>query len=691
MPVTTAGSSGFCFGVKHAVETAHNMLKDKASGKYSGDLVMLGELIHNEIVLNELTRGGFIICGSASEVPEGATVLIRAHGVPPSETRILEDKGCSIVDCTCPFVAKIHRIVAGAASEHKNIIVAGGKGHPEVLGICGYAEGYGVGVAVIGSPEEIGGIPFELKDSILVSQTTFSAAVFKNICANIENKIANNCIFDTICSTTENRQKEAASLSEQSDVMLVIGSGKSSNTNKLFDICRGRCVRTYLISDVTDAAELIREGKIKPQDRVGITAGASTPEAIILEVVQTMDENDVKTNQEQIDASFAEALEQLASVKRNAVVKGEIIRADADFVYVDVHDKSEGKIPLREFTNDPDFDLDKAVEEHQEITVVVKSIKNSDQGKEIILSKSQLDFEKNKAAIQEAFENKTPVDVKITSVVKEGIIGSYGGVDIYIHKTQIGMGNPGELKDYVGQTLTIRITKFDTEKHRLRISGSHRVLETDERKAKAEEIWNSIEVGKHYKGVVRSLPDFGAFIDIGGVDGLCHNSELSWKRIRKPSEVLSVGDEVDVYIKSFDRDSKKISLGYKKEEDDPYYNIEERVPVGSTIKGTVVRLTDFGAFVQLEPDLDALCHVSQISTKRLEKPSDVLKVGDEVMAKVIKIQPESRRISISIKEVQPIDPEDVPEDVEDEAVPAAEAAEEAPAVEATDAAAPAEE
>ena len=678
MPVTTAASSGFCFGVKSAVETAHKMLEEKASGKYSGDLVMLGELIHNETVLKELTDGGFIICNSASYVPEGSTVLIRAHGVPPSEKDILESKGCQIVDCTCPFVSKIHKIVAGAASEGKNIIVAGGKGHPEVLGICGHAEGCGVGVCVISSEGEIKDIPFALSESILVSQTTFSSVEFNKICANIENKIANNCIFDTICSTTENRQKEAASLSERSDVMLVIGSGKSSNTNKLFDICRSRCCRTYLIGDAGTAADLIREGKVRPGDRIGITAGASTPEAIILEVVHTMDENGVKTNQEQIDASFAEALEQLASVKRNAVVKGEITSADADFVYVDVHDKSEGKIPRREFTNDPDFDLDKAIEDHQEITVKVISIKNSDQGKEIILSKSQLDFEKNKTVIQEAFENKTPVDVKITSVVKDGIIGSYGGVDVYIHKTQIGMGNPGELKDYIGQTLTIRITKFDTEKHRLRISGSHRVLETDERKAKADEIWNSIEEGKHYKGIVRSLPDFGAFIDIGGVDGLCHNSELSWKRIRKPSEVLNVGDEVDVYVKSFDRDSKKISLGYKKEEDDPYYNIEERVPVGSTIKGTVVRLTDFGAFVQLEPDLDALCHVSQISSKRLEKPSDVLKIGDEVMAKVIKIQPESRRISISIKEIQPIDPEEdetfeAAEDVAAEAAPAEDA------------------
>ena len=667
MPVKTAESSGFCFGVKHAVETAHKMLEDKASGKYSGDLVMLGKLIHNEIVLSELTDGGFAICDSAEEVPEGSTVLIRAHGVPPSEIRILEGKNCTIVDCTCPFVSKIHKIVLKAASENKNIIVTGSKGHPEVLGICGQAEGYDVKVCVISTPEEVDSIPFPLSDSILVSQTTFSAQIFDKICANIENKIANNCIFDTICSTTESRQKEAASLSAQSDVMLVIGSGNSSNTTKLFAICQSHCDRTYLIADVSDARRIIAEGNVKPGDRVGITAGASTPEAIILEVVHTMNENDVMTNQEQTDAIFAEALEQLASIRRNAVVKGEITSADADFVYVDVHDKSEGKIPRREFTNDPDFDLEKAIEDHQEITVVVKSIKNSDQGKEIILSKSQVDFEKNKAAVQEAFENKTPIDVKIVSVVKDGIIGSYGGVDIYIHKTQIAAGNPGELKDYVGQTLTIRVTKFDTEKHRLRISGSHRIIESDERKAKAEEVWNSIEVGKHYKGIVRSLPDFGAFIDIGGVDGLCHISELSWKKIRKPSEVLSIGDEVDVFVKEFDPESKKISLGYKKEEDDPYYDIENRVPVGSTIKGTVVRLTDFGAFVQLEPDLDALCHVSQISSQRLDKPSDVLKIGDEVMAKVIKIQPESRRISISIKEVQPIDPE-LPEEAAEEAV-----------------------
>ncbi len=290
------------------------------------------------------------------------------------------------------------------------------------------------------------------------------------------------------------------------------------------------------------------------------------------------------------------------------------------------------------------------------VTVVVKSIRNTDQGKEIILSKSQLDFEKNKKVIEEAYENKTQITATITGVVKDGVIANYGGIDIYIHKTQLKIGEVSDLESYKGQQIDIVITKVDTEKHRLRVSGSHRAIVAAERKAKADEIWNNIEVGKRYTGIVRSLPDFGAFVDIGGVDGLVHITELSWKRIRKSSDVLSIGEEIEVYVKSFDPETKKISLGYKKAEDDPYYNIEERIPVGSVVKGTVVRITDFGAFVQLEPDLDALCHVSQISNVRLNKPSDVLTEGQEVIAKVTDIKPEQRRISISIKDVAPIDP-----------------------------------
>ena len=671
MKVTVAQSSGFCFGVKNAVKAAEEAVKNPPLGK---PLVMLGDIVHNTMVVDSLKKGGFTVVENASDVPEGAFVLIRAHGITPEEKEILEKRGCEIKDCTCPFVSKIHKIVREHALEGKNIIVTGGKGHPEVVGICGETYGTGVKCAVISSPEELETLDFPLSSAILVSQTTFSSEVFKEICKKAENQIAFKYLFDTICITTESRQKEAASLSAKSDSMLVIGSSHSSNTTKLLDICKGRCARTFLVNSAGEAGRLIAEGKILPDDRVGITAGASTPEAIILEVVQKMNEDEnKKTENQQIDSDFANALDSLAQVRRGAIVKGTITSADSDFVYVDVHDKSEGRIARREFESDPDFDLDKAVAEHAEVTVKVRSIKNSDQGKEIILSKNDVEAEKGRAEIEEAFANKTPIEVKITRTVKDGLIGTFKGIDVYIHRTQIKHGEVKDLDPFIGQTMEIRITEFDTEKGRLRISGSHRVIASEERAKKSAEVWDNIEEGKRYIGTVRSLVDFGAFIDIGGVDGLVHVSELSWSRNAKPSDVLKVGDQVEVYVKSFDKDTKKISLGYKRLEDDPYYNIEERMPLGCIVKGTVVRLTKFGAFVQLEPDLDALCHVSQISSERLDKPEDALTVGQEVQAQVTEIDTEMRRISISIKAVAPIDPVKSEEEATAEEAPAEDA------------------
>ncbi|MBQ6018311.1 MAG: bifunctional 4-hydroxy-3-methylbut-2-enyl diphosphate reductase/30S ribosomal protein S1 [Clostridiales bacterium] len=673
MNVTIARSSGFCFGVKNAVTAAEEAVAAKADGR---KLVMLGEIVHNRYVVDKLLAGGFVICETAEEVPENSIVIIRAHGVTPEEIAILCSKNCEIRDMTCPFVSKIHKIVRENAQKGMNIIITGTQGHPEVTGILGEAEGTGVKCAVIKAPEDLDNLDFPLESAILISQTTFSSYMFEKICNTVKNKIEKINLFDTICITTESRQKEAASLSEISDSMIVIGSAHSSNTTKLLEICKGRCARTFLVNSGAEVGRLISEGKILPTDKVGITAGASTPEAIILEVVQQMNEEEKITNQG-FDTEFANAVDLIAQVRRGAVVKGTITSADDDYVYVDVHDKSEGRISRKEFDSDPDFDLDKAIAEHTEVTVKVRSIKNSDQGKEIILSKNDVESEKGRAEIEEAYKNKTPIDVKITRTVKDGVIGTYKGVDIYIHRTQIKTGDVKDLESYVGQSLEILVTKFDTEKGRLRISGSHRIIVSEERRKKSAEIWDNIEEGKHYTGVVRSLVDFGAFIDIGGVDGLVHVSELSWSRNAKPSDVLKVGDEIDVYVKAFDKETKKISLGYKRLEDDPYYNIEERMPVGCTVQGTVVRLTKFGAFVQLEPDLDALCHVSQISSRRLEKPEDALSVGQVVQAKVIKIEPEARRISISIKEVAPIDPE-LPEEEAAEEAPVEEAPAEAP-------------
>jgi len=321
-----------------------------------------------------------------------------------------------------------------------------------------------------------------------------------------------------------------------------------------------------------------------------------------------------------------------------------------------VRDKSEGRIPRHEFDGDPDFDLDQAIADHTEIDVYVRNIRNSDMGKEIVLSKARVDFGKYKALIEEAFAEKTPIQVKVVNIVKDGVIATYGGVDIYIHRTQLEMGTVTDLEEYKGKTLEILVTQYDPDKKRLRVSGSRRALLNNMRKEKAEEVWSTIEPGKVYTGTVRSLTDFGAFVDIGGVDGLVHVSELSWKRIRHPSEVVSVGDKIDVFVKDFDPEKKRISLGYKRQTDDPYHDVEYRFPVGSIVHGTVVRMFPFGAFVEIAPGVDALCHISQISNVRLSKPNDVLTEGMEVDARVLEVSNEARRVSISIKEVEPIDP-----------------------------------
>jgi (E)-4-hydroxy-3-methyl-but-2-enyl pyrophosphate reductase len=764
MKILLAKSSGFCFGVKHAIDMADRLIADPPPAR---PIYMLGALIHNRQVIRELNDQGMRTADSTDEVEAGSTVLIRAHGVTPATLCELEKKNCNIVNCTCPFVTKIHRIVRQAYLKGSSIIIAGTPGHAEVEGINGECNGEGL---VISSSEEAEKQQFSENHWILVAQTTFSFAEYQNICVILKKKIAKLQIFDTICITTEDRQREACEIAKQADMMFVIGSQGSSNTQKLLAICLGQCRWTYLVEDATQVGSMVGERSLRDLT-VGITAGASTPERIIREVIQAMTEQEVKQNKQEIqqdvqeevrqdadqmtgqednqeavaemapetgsaeateqeqpaaeatvaevpefqetaqepeavpapeekapepvvqeekapepvvvqeekapepvvvqeeasdkdqeaaqdsgDISFTDFIDNIPHLKRGITVRGTIIRYDNEHVYVDVRDKSEGRIPRHEFDGDPDFDLDEAVANHKDIDVYVRNIRNSDLGKEIILSKARVDFTKYKALIEEAYNDKTPISVKVVNVVKDGVIASYGGVDIYIHRTQLEMGIVEDLEPYRGQTLDILVTQYDPDKKRLRVSGSRRALLSMERRAKADELWQSIEAGNEYNGIVRSLTDFGAFVDIGGVDGLVHVSELSWNRIRHPSEVVNVGDEIHVFVKDFDADRKRISLGYKKTEDDPYHDVESRFPVGSIVRGTVVRMFPFGAFVEIAPGVDALCHISQIANVRLNKPNEVLSEGMEVDARVLEVSNDSRRISISIKEVEPINP-----------------------------------
>ncbi|MDD2534556.1 MAG: bifunctional 4-hydroxy-3-methylbut-2-enyl diphosphate reductase/30S ribosomal protein S1 [Eubacteriales bacterium] len=683
MEIIAAQTSGFCFGVKHAVDSAYQLLDQNEINRAAGQqptqsTYMLGELIHNQTVLNELNARGMTKVDDVADLPYGAQVVIRAHGVPPQTLEALALKGCEIFDCTCPYVNKIHRIVRLASENNETIIIAGNPGHPEVVGIQGESQNPTI---LLSKRTQAGEMIFPDAPAILVAQTTFSYEEYLAIQAIVKNKIANVRIFDTICSTTEVRQKEAKEIAQRVDLMLVIGSRNSSNTMKLVDVCKQQCGETFLIENPIDVRPLLVGRDLKAL-KVGITAGASTPERIIREVIQEMTEQEVLTNQQEHgDVSFTDFIDNIPQLKRGATVKGVIVRYDNENVYVDVRDKSEGKIPRHEFDADPDFDLDQAIANHTEIDVYVRNIRNTDMTKEIVLSKARVDFGKYKGLIEDAFANKTPIQVKVINVVKDGVIATYGGVDIYIHRTQLEMNIVNDLDAYRGQTLEILVTQYDPDKKRLRVSGSRRALISTARKEKADEIWGQIEAGKEFDGVVRSLTTFGAFVDIGGVDGLVHVSELSWNRIHHPSEVVSVGDPIHVYVKDFDVEKKRISLGYKRATDDPYHDVESQFPVGTIVHGRVVRMFQFGAFIELAPGVDALCHISQISDVRLNKPEEVLVEGMEIDARVLEVSNEKRRISISIKEVEPINPvraDEVYEAAPEVVAPAAPAVEAAP-------------
>ncbi len=649
MKIEVAPSSGFCPGVKRAVDLAYKALESEEG------LWLYGAVVHNEQVIKDLEDRGARLADRVDQIPAGDSVLIRAHGVGPEVIEALEDKGCQILDGTCPFVTKIQKLVAEAAREGKGIIVTGAADHPEVTGVIGHAAP--ALPVLIETVEEAEALEFEDKAWLFVSQTTFSRERWSQIRAVLQNKIANLCIFDTICSTTARRQSDARALAASSDIVFVLGSETSSNTNKLVEVCREVCGAVHLIQRPDQVAKILAP-YATGSTRIGVITGASTPDGMIREVIYSMTTIEgMEKPEENADVNFEDYVDSIPELQPKSIVRGRIVRYDDEFVYVDVKDKSEGKVPIRELEKSPDYDLDEAVRNHQEVDVYIRSIRSSDTGKEIMLSTGYVETLKHKEYIQQVFEERTPITVKVVNVVRDGVIAAYKSIDIYIHRTQLELSVVDDLEPYRDQEFDILVTQFDPNRRRMRVSGSRRTLLQQERKESEREIWDTIEIGNEYAGVVRNLTNFGAFVDIGGVDGLIHISELSWQRIRHPSEVLSVGDKISVFVKDFDRAKKRISLGYRRPEDDPYRDIEARFPVGAIVRGVVVRMFPFGAFINIAPEVDALCHISQISNYHLNKPGDVLVEGMEVDARVVEVSDEARRISVSIREVEPINPE----------------------------------
>ena len=638
MRVTLAQTAGFCFGVQRAVD-----LVEKTAGE-GRTVVTLGPIVHNRHVVERFNRIGVREIASVEEAPPGSTVIIRAHGVGREVHEALEARGLQVVDATCPFVSRIHLLVRRAEAEDRQPLIFGSRAHPEVIGISGWCAH----PLVFETPEEV---ETWLKEEpsradlplAVVAQTTSNQNLWKKTVNFIKKVCTNAKIFDTICEATENRQQEAAQLAAKSDVMVVVGDKTSSNTRQLVAICREHCPRVFPVDNAGELSACDFSGA----QSIGITAGASTPAWIIKEVNQTMDEIktvDTAATEESFEALLAANIKTLTT---GDTVTGTVVAIGTTEVQVDLGTKHAGYIPCDEVSADPNVKPEDVLHIGDEIKVFV--VRVNDQEGTVQLSRKKLDGMRVWEELQEAADNKTPVEAKITEVNKGGLVANVKGVRVFIPASASGVARGGNLEELKGQTVKIRITEVNRERRGGRVVGSIRAVANEERKAAQEKIWSEIEVGKKYTGTVKSLTSYGAFVDIGGVDGMVHVSELSWRRIKNPAEVVKVGDVIDVYVIALDPEKKKISLGYKTAEMNPWNQFTAKYNVGDVAKVKIVKMMTFGAFAEIVPGVDGLIHISQIADRRIGKPEDVLTVGQEVDAKIIDVDAENKRISLSIR------------------------------------------
>ena len=635
MSVRVAKSAGFCFGVSRAVE-----LVEKAAQE-GRKVATLGPIIHNRHVVDKFEKMGIRVIEAPEEALPGETVIIRSHGISRAVYERLEAQKVEIIDATCPFVKRIHTIVSRASEEGRLPIIIGTPTHPEVEGIAGWCGDCRVFQDVSELENWVKSEKISRDLAIcMVSQTTSTESLWK-LCGEFAKKQFTNLkIFDTICRATEYRQSEAAELSGVCQAMVVVGDPKSSNTGRLAMICREHCDKVFLVDN---AAELKAEDFSGVTD-VGITAGASTPAWIIKEVNKTMSEI---TNAEAVqEENFAELLEQsIKTLNTGDKVVGTVTGIGNTEVQVDLGTKHAGYIPYDEVSNDPSVKPEDILKVGDEIEVFV--VRVNDQEGTVQLSKKKLDGLKVWDDMAAWVEDKTTVEGVITEENKGGLVANVKGIRVFIPASQSGIAKGGDMAGMVGKTVQMKITEVN--RARRRVIGSIRAVSSEARKAAQEKIWSEIEVGKKYHGVVKSLTSYGAFVDIGGVDGMVHVSELSWNRIKTPADVVKVGDEIDVYVISFDPEKHKISLGYKTAEMNPWNQFMTNYAVGDVVDAKIVKLMTFGAFAEILPGVDGLIHISQIADRRIGKPEDVLSEGQDVKVKITDVDAENKRISLSIR------------------------------------------
>lgn len=664
MQIKLAKTAGFCFGVDRAV----NMLYDLVE---KGERVCtLGPIIHNQQLVDDLKSRGVKTIEIPAECEAGYGIVVRTHGVEKNVIGEIEEAGIPYTDATCPFVKKIHRIV-GKQPEGSVTLIAGDENHPEVKGICSYCRGE---TFVFGCVEELEKIISSekiasSKSVICVSQTTFSLKEWKK-CKKFLKKVYTNCeIFDTICSATADRQEEARALSKECDAMIVIGGRHSSNTCKLKNVCAENAP-AFLIETADELSDI----DLSPYKVVGVTAGASTPSVIIKEVLKTMSEEilekeveaaeevaetaEVVDNAEKaaVDASadgettFAEMLEESFSDNDTSkVVKGIVVNITPSEVFVDVPGRKQtGVISSEDLSSEPFDKCEDVVSIGDELDLII--MKTDDQDGVLKLSKKLTDAFKSWDEIVAAKESEEVLEGTVAAVIRGGVLVAVKGTRVFVPASLTGVPRNQELDVLKGATVRFKV--IDVNNARRRAVGSIKAVVVEERKAAEEAAWSKLEEGMVINGTVKSLTSYGAFVDIGGVDGMIHISELSWTRIKHPSEVVKVGDQVEVTVKALDAENKKISLGFKKIEDNPWEILKRDYPVGTVVENAkVVGLAAFGAFANVIPGIDGLIHISQISWDRIKTPADVLKVGDEVNVKITEVDFDKKRVSLSMKEL----------------------------------------
>ena len=649
-----AESAGFCGGVDRSVKLAAKALDD------FGSIICYGELIHNRDEVCRLEEAGMLTVGIMEDIPDSARVLIRAHGISRAEYAALQEKHCEIIDGTCGRVAKVHRIAEEAENEGRSLLIIGDEKHPEVRGIAGFchdsfvfADGESLEKWLTEEPDRQN-VPISV-----VFQTTQTKKVYI-FCENLIKKLCTNAkVFDTICFATQTRQAEASALASSCDAMVVVGGKHSANSCHLVRICEEKCPTVVFVENAGELDML----PLVAFDTIGVTAGASVPDRIIKEVKQKMcEEIKEMTTAVETEKSFDELLEEsIKPIYNGDTVKGIVVAITQTEVTVDLGIKHSGYIPVEDFedgTGTKAADVISIGDEVEACVVRVNDVEGT-----VMLSKRRLDAVKNWSDLEAAAEEGTVVEGTVTEVNKGGVVVSVKGIRVFVPGSQSGLPKDADLEQLLKQTVRLKIREVN--KGRKRVVGSIRDVTAKERHERIAKIWEEIEEGKKYEGTVKSLTSYGAFVDIGGVDGMVHVSELSWKRISKPSDVVAVGDKLEVYVINFDKETRKISLGYKDPAENPWAKFMAAYSVGSVASVSIVKLMDFGAFAEVVPGVDGLIHISQIANRRIGKPGEVLNVGDVVDAKITAIDEEKHKVSLSIRALSEPAPAPVKEEEEE--------------------------